>query len=87
MCSDKVPRVPWVLQVSDLSRMPRDKALCDLGRGRPGAVVHQQQLPVGISLGDDAIDGLGQKLLAIQENRDDRYARRAGIVAFVVRWA
>jgi hypothetical protein len=38
-------------------------------------VIDQHQLPVGIALGNHALDRLFQEAVGIEENRDDRYQR------------
>ncbi len=67
--------MPRVLQVAHAVRLALGPAAGERTAAVGGAVVDQQQLPVRVGLRDHALDGLIQKALSIQEDRDDRYQR------------
>lgn len=68
--------MPRVLQVADALRLPFGVATGDVSAAVVGAVIHQQELPVRVRLSDHAPDGLIQKALTVQEDRDDRHQWR-----------
>src|SRR6476646_8555832 len=64
-----------MLEVANALRVPLGPAASDGAAAVGGAVVHQQQLPSGMALRDDAADGLVEKSLAVQEDGDDGHQR------------
>src|SRR3712207_5555675 len=69
--------VPRVLQVAHLLGVPLSIPQGDLGATVGRTVVHQQEFPVIVALGQHALDRLLDELLLIEEGSDYRDQRLA----------
>jgi len=67
-----------MVEITDPIRVPDSVAACQLARAISGAVVNEQQLPVGVRLVKDAVHCLCEKSLSVQKDRDDRHERLVG---------